>query len=86
MPDEKFLIIQLHDCSVPRSHQASHGAGASHRGLIAPHMSAPIDASYLGGTGYCCGFISRPTVEVRHAISMIKMRGGDHEARSASSV
>ena len=48
MPDEQFLIIQLHELL---TYLGQRGVAtvlvAAHHGLIGSHMTAPVDASYL---------------------------------------
>jgi len=79
MPDEKFLIIQLHElltylgqCGV-----ASVLVAAQH-GLMGAQMSAPVDASYLADSVVLLRYFEAEG-EVRQAISVVKMRGGEHE-------
>ncbi|OUM01993.1 ATPase domain-containing protein [Variovorax sp. JS1663] len=79
MPDERFLIIQLHElltylgqCGV-----ATMLVGAQH-GLIGMHMQTPVDASYLADSVVLLRYYEVDG-EVRQAISVLKKRGGAHE-------
>jgi len=79
MPDEKFLIIQLHEMLTYLGQQgvASVLVAAQH-GLMGAQMHAPVDASYLADTVMLLRYFEAEG-EVRQAISVIKMRGGEHE-------
>ena len=79
MPDEKFLIVQLHE---PLSFLGNAGVatlliGAQH-GLLGLHMHAPIEASHLADTVVMLRYFEARG-EVRQAISILKKRGGVHE-------
>jgi circadian clock protein KaiC len=79
MPDEKFLIIQLHELLTYLGH---HGVAtvlvSAHHGLISAQMSSPVDASYLADAVLLMRYFEADG-EVRQAISVVKMRGGEHE-------
>jgi circadian clock protein KaiC len=79
MPDEKFLIIQLHELL---TYLGQHGVASvmvsAHTGLISSQMSAPVDASYLADSVVLLRYFESEG-EVRQAISVVKMRGGAHE-------
>jgi circadian clock protein KaiC len=79
MPDEKFLIIQLHELL---AYLGQHGVASvmvsAHSGLISSQMSAPVDASYLADSVLLIRYFEAEG-EVRQAISVVKMRGGQHE-------
>ena len=79
MPDEKFLIAQLHELL---SFLGQRGVAtvlvAAHHGLISTHMTAPVDASYLADAVVLMRYFE-DAGEVRQAISVVKMRGGEHE-------
>jgi circadian clock protein KaiC len=79
MPDEKFLIIHLHELLAYLGQQgvATVLVGA-HHGLIGSQMQAPVDASYLADAILLMRYFEAEG-EVHQAISMLKMRGGDHE-------
>jgi circadian clock protein KaiC len=79
MPDEKFLIIQLHELL---TYLGQHGVASvmvsAHTGLISSQMSAPVDASYLADAVVLLRYFESEG-EVHQAISVVKMRGGAHE-------
>ena len=79
MPDERFLIIQLHELLTYLGQQnvATILIGA-HTGLIGSAMQTPIDASYLADAVILMRYYETRG-EVRQAISVIKKRGGTHE-------
>jgi circadian clock protein KaiC len=79
MPDEKFLIIQLHEVLTYLGQQgvASVLVSAQH-GLMGSSMTVPIDVSYLADTVMLLRYFEAEG-EVRQAISVVKMRGGEHE-------
>jgi circadian clock protein KaiC len=79
MPDEKFLIAQLHELL---SYLGQNGVAtvlvAAHHGLISSSMTSPVDASYLADAVLLMRYFESEG-EVRQAISVVKMRGGEHE-------
>jgi len=79
MPDEKFLIIQLHELL---TYLGQHGVAtvlvAAQHGLMGASMTAPVDASYLADSVVLLRYFEAEC-EVRQAISVVKMRGGEHE-------
>ena len=79
MPDEKFLIAQLHELL---TYLGQHGIAtllvAAHQGMLSSQMTAPIDASYLADAVILLRYFEAEG-EVRQAISVVKMRGGAHE-------
>jgi circadian clock protein KaiC len=79
MPDEKFLIIQLHEVL---TYLGQHGVASmlvtAQHGLMGAQMTAPVDASYLADTVMLLRYFEAEG-EVRQAISVVKMRGGEHE-------
>jgi circadian clock protein KaiC len=79
MPDEKFLIIQLHELL---TYLGQHGVASmlvtAQHGLMGAQMTAPVDASYLADTVVLLRYFETEG-EVRQAISVVKMRGGEHE-------
>lgn len=79
MPDEKFLIVQLHELL---SYLGQQGVAtvlvAAQHGLIGSQMSGPVDASYLADSVVLMRYFEAAG-EVRQAISVVKMRGGAHE-------
>jgi circadian clock protein KaiC len=79
MPDERFLIIQLHELLtyLGQKNVATLLIGAQH-GLLGSGMQSPIDASYLAD-GVILMRYYELRGEVRQAISVVKKRGGGHE-------
>jgi circadian clock protein KaiC len=79
MPDEKFLIVQLHELL---TYLGQEGVAtvliAAHQGMLGTRMSAPVDASYLADAVLMMRYFEAEG-EVRQAISVVKMRGGEHE-------
>lgn len=79
MPDERFLLIQLHELLSYLGHAnvATLLIGAQH-GLVGSHMSSPIDASYLADSVILMRYYELEG-ELRKAISAVKKRSGAHE-------
>lgn len=79
MPDEKFLIIQLHELLtfLGQKGVATILIGA-HQGLVGGQMISPVDASYLADAVILLRYFEAKG-EVRQAISVVKKRGGSHE-------
>jgi circadian clock protein KaiC len=79
MPDERFLIVQLHELLtyLGQSGVATLLVGAQH-GLIGMQMQTPVDASYLADAVVLLRYYEAEG-EVRQAISVLKKRGGAHE-------
>lgn len=79
MPDEKFLIAQLHELLtyLGQAGVATMLVGAEH-GLIGTQMQTPVDASYLADAVVLLRYYETDS-EVRQAISVMKKRGGRHE-------
>jgi len=79
MPDERFLIAQLHELLsyLGQSGVATLLVGAQH-GLIGMQMQTPVDASYLADAVVLLRYFELDG-EVRQAISVLKKRGGAHE-------
>ena len=79
MPDERFLIVQLHELL---SYLGQRGVAtlllAAQRGLISSQMTSPVDASYLADSVVLLRYFEDDG-EVKQAISVLKMRGGAHE-------
>ena len=51
---------------------------AAHQGLISSQMAAPVDATYLADAVLLLRYFEAEG-EVRQALSVVKMRGGEHE-------
>jgi circadian clock protein KaiC len=79
MPEERFLIIQLHELLM---YLGQAGVASilisAHRGIIGTHMVSPVDASYLADAVILMRYFETGG-EVRQAISVVKKRGGAHE-------
>jgi circadian clock protein KaiC len=79
MPDEKFLIIQMHELL---TYLGQRGVAtvlvAAQHGLMGAQMTGPVDASYLADTVVLLRYFEAEG-EVKQALSVIKMRGGEHE-------
>jgi circadian clock protein KaiC len=79
MPDENDLIIQLHELL---TYLGQHGVAtilvSAHIGLLGSQMTSPVDASYLADSVVLLRYYESEG-EVRQAMSVIKMRGGEHE-------
>ena len=79
MPDENFLIAQLHELL---SYLGQKGVAtilvAAHHGMMSAQMTGPVDASYLADAVVLIRYFEIDG-EVRQAISVVKMRGGNHE-------
>jgi circadian clock protein KaiC len=79
MPDEKFLIIQLHELLTFLGQKgAATMLVAAQHGLMGAAMTSPVDASYLADSVVLLRYFEAEG-EVRQAISVVKMRGGAHE-------
>ncbi|QSI30459.1 AAA family ATPase [Variovorax sp. RKNM96] len=79
MPDERFLIVQLHELLtyLGQAGVATLLVGAQH-GLIGMQMQTPVDASYLADAVVLLRYFEFEG-EVRQAISVLKKRGSAHE-------
>jgi circadian clock protein KaiC len=79
MPGEDFLVVQLHEML---TYLGQNGVAtilvAAHHGLISAQMSAPVDVSYLADTVILMRYFEAEG-EIRQALSVVKMRGGEHE-------
>lgn len=79
MPDEKYLVIQLHELL---TYLGQCGVAtmmiSAHHGVIGTQMSSPVDASYLADAVLLMRYFEdRGTI--RQAVSVIKKRSGRHE-------
>jgi circadian clock protein KaiC len=79
MPEERFLVIQLHELLtyLGQAGVATLLIGA-HQGLIGSQMITPVDATYLADAVILMRYFEAQG-EVRQAISVVKKRGGKHE-------
>jgi circadian clock protein KaiC len=79
MPDERFLITQLHELlNYLGQFDVATLVVAAHQGLIGTQMNSPVDATYLADSVILLRYFEAAG-EVRQAISIIKKRGGEHE-------
>lgn len=79
MPDEKFLIVQMHELLMYLGQQGvATILVAAQMGLVSAHMASPVDISYLADGVLLLRYYESDG-EVRQAISVLKMRGGAHE-------
>jgi circadian clock protein KaiC len=79
LPEERFLLIQLHELLTYLGEQAVATiiVGAQ-RGILGPNMQTPADASYLADAVVLLRYFEARG-EVHQAISVVKKRGGAHE-------
>lgn len=78
MPEEKFLLLQLHEVLTWLAQQGVATLLVSvQQGLIG-HMTSPIDTSYLADTVMLLRYFESQG-EVKQALSIMKKRGGPHE-------
>jgi circadian clock protein KaiC len=79
MPAERHLTIQLHELLMYLGQKgvATILVGAQ-QGLIGSQLNTPVDASYLADAVILLRYVE-DRGEVRHAISVMKKRGGRHE-------
>jgi circadian clock protein KaiC len=79
MPEEKFLIVQLHELLTYMGQQGVASLLiAAHQGMLGTQMNSPVDASYLADAAVMLRYFEADG-EVRQAISVVKKRGGSHE-------
>jgi circadian clock protein KaiC len=79
MPEERFLIAQLHEMLTYLGHRGvvTFLIVAQH-GLVGSQMEAPIDTTYLADTVVMFRYFEAMG-EVRQALSVVKKRSGKHE-------
>jgi circadian clock protein KaiC len=79
MPEERFLITQLHELL---AYLGQAGVAtilvSAHQGLIGSNMQSAVDATYLADAVILMRYFEARG-EVRQAISVMKKRGGPHE-------
>jgi circadian clock protein KaiC len=79
MPEERFLIIQLHELL---TYLGKHGVltflVVAQHGLLGSSVQSPVDASYLADTVVLLRYFEAAG-ELRRAISIVKKRSGRHE-------
>jgi circadian clock protein KaiC len=79
MPEERFLVIQLHELLsfLGRAGVATLLISA-HQGLVGGQMLSPVDATYLADAVVLLRYFEIRG-EIRQAISVVKKRGSAHE-------
>jgi circadian clock protein KaiC len=79
MPEERFLIIQLHELL---TYVGQHGVATflvvAQHGLMGMAMATPVDATYLADTVIVLRYFETMG-RVRQAVSVVKRRSGPHE-------
>jgi circadian clock protein KaiC len=79
MPDERFLVIHLHELLMYLGQRnVATLLISAQQGLIGANMTSPVDASYLADSVIVLRYYESKG-EVRQAISVLKKRGGHHE-------
>jgi circadian clock protein KaiC len=79
MPDERFLVIQLHELLTYLAQQnVATILVSAQQGLIGSNMKTAVDASYLADSVIVMRYYETRG-EVRQAIAVIKKRGSKHE-------
>ena len=79
MPDEHFLISQLHELLTYLGRQGvTTLMVAAQHGLMGSNMVAPVDTSYLADAVMLLRFFEHGG-KVKKAISVVKKRSGSHE-------
>jgi circadian clock protein KaiC len=79
MPEERFLVIQLHELLTYLGHKGvvTFLVLAQH-GLIGSKMESPVDTTYLADSVILLRYFEAAG-EVRQAVSVVKKRSGRHE-------
>lgn len=78
MPDEKFLMLQLHELlSFLRNQGAVALITMAQHGLVGP-MKSPLDATYIADTVIMLRYFESEG-RVKKALSVVKKRSGQHE-------
>lgn len=79
MPNEQFLVNQLHELLTYLGQRGVAALlAAAQQGLVSGPMQAPVDVSYLADTVVLLRYFEAQG-RVRKAISVLKRRGGMHE-------
>lgn len=79
MPEERFLIIQMHELlSYLNQHGVATFMVVAQHGMIGTNMNTPVDISYLADTVILMRYFEMQG-HVRKAISVLKRRSGPHE-------
>jgi circadian clock protein KaiC len=79
MPEEKALLIQLHELlSYLNNHGVATFLVSAQMGLMGPTMRGPVDASYLADSTLMFRMFEHQG-RLKKAISVLKKRSGPHE-------
>ncbi len=79
MPDEKFLVIQLHELLTFLGQQAvATIMTLAQQGVIGSSMTSPLDLSYIADAVILFRYFEGEG-RVRQALSVVKKRSGPHE-------
>ena len=79
MPGEQQLILQMHEmCSFLNQHGVAAFLVLAQSGMLGPHMSPPVDLSYLADNVLLLRYFEA-SGSVRKAVSVVKKRSGKHE-------
>jgi circadian clock protein KaiC len=79
MPEERFLVVQLHELLTYLGQaEVATILVSAHQGLIGSQMHAPVDVSYLADAVVLLRYFESRG-RIRLAISVVKKRGGAHE-------
>jgi circadian clock protein KaiC len=79
MPEEQFLILQLHELLSYLGHLGTVTLLVeAQQGLIGPSMRSPVDVSYLADGAVLLRHFEAKGV-IRRAVSVLKKRSGAHE-------
>ena len=79
MPEEKFLVLQLHELL---SYLGQQGITTllvvAQHGMLGSNMGTPVDVSYLADTVLLFRFYEHEG-RIKRALSVVKRRGGEHD-------
>jgi circadian clock protein KaiC len=79
MPDERFLLIQLHELQTYLAHRGVMTIlVVAQHGLLGEAMKSPVDLTYVADTVVLFRYFEFEG-EIRNAISVVKKRSGAHE-------
>jgi circadian clock protein KaiC len=78
MPDERFLLLQLHELFTFLNQQGTTTILVAAQAGILGHMQTPADLTYLADTVLLFRFFETEG-ELKQALAVIKKRSGNHE-------
>ncbi len=79
MPEERFLILQLHELlSFLGQKSVTTILVVAQHGMLGPNMEAPVDVSYIADTVLLFRFYEKEG-RLNQAFSVVKRRGGEHD-------